>query len=172
MGRKGILTGVVLILVGAGAIGLMKLQRRAEVAEIISDEAAWDFRDSLAAATTMEVALLPGGHVARVLREDDGSYLIEAQDTCSVPKSEVRVETWSAADGKGIVFLKSPGTSPAYSEPDLEADVAFDLRFEEGYVPETYPCLGLDDVWFKIDAGGRPAYIEARYVFWDAIDTF
>ena len=171
MNRKWIIIAV-LLLAGAGLISFHLLRRRAMVAEIISDEAAWDYRDSLAAATGMEVAFLQDGSIARVLREDDTAYLCGIQDTFQVSKDEVRVERWTAADGRGVVFLKEEGRRPAYALPDSTSSVVAHLISENGYVPVAYPCLGLSDTWFRIDAGGKPAYIDSRYVIWDAIDTF
>ena len=153
-------------------ISFMLLQKRAKIADIVSDEAAWDFRDSLASATGMKVAFLQDGFVARVLREEDDTYLCDIQDTFHVRKSDVKVELWTAADGKGIVYLKHSGKRPAYSEPDRNAAVVADLMLEKGYLPETYPCLGLEDGWFKIDVDGKQAFIQAEYVCWDAINTF
>lgn len=172
MTKKNFIVGMALLLLGAGLYGFFHFQRRAKVADIISDEAAWDYRDSLAAATGMEVAFLPDGHVARILREDADTYLCEVQDTFTVRKSDVRVELWSAANGRGVVFLKHNGKFPAYSEPDSNSSIVAYLMAEDGYVPETYPCLGLCDGWFKIDVGGKTAYIETGFVIWDATDTF
>ncbi len=171
--RKGVfIAGAVATILVALLLGFFRLNRRAEVADIISDEAAWDFRDSLAEATKMKVAFLQDGLVARVVGEDEDAYLCAIQDTFPVPKTEARTELWSASDGKGIVFLKHPGSLPAYSKPDLSSSIVMNLTWEEGCVPETYPCLGLDDGWFRIDADGTPACIEAEYVCWDAMDTF
>lgn len=41
---------IVLIVIGLLALAFMQLQRRARVADIISDEARWDVLDSIAAA--------------------------------------------------------------------------------------------------------------------------
>lgn len=46
MKRKGIIIGIALVIAGAGAFGLLQLQKRAKVAEIISDEAEWDLKDA------------------------------------------------------------------------------------------------------------------------------
>lgn len=172
MKRETIIVGAALLLLGFSLFGFFRLQRRARVADIVSDEAAWDFRDSLAEATEMKVAFLPDSLMARVVGEDEDAYLCAVQDTFSVPKTEARTELWSAADGKGIVFLKHPGSLPAYSEPDLSSSIVMNLTWEEGFVPDTYPCLGLDGGWFRIDAEGTPAYIEAEHVCWDAMDSF
>lgn len=41
---------IVLIVIGLLALAVVQLQRRAKVADIISDEARWDVLDSIAAA--------------------------------------------------------------------------------------------------------------------------
>ena len=54
--KRIIIAGLILLLAGAGFYGFRQLQKRAMVADIISDEAAWDYRDSLAAATGPEAS--------------------------------------------------------------------------------------------------------------------
>ena len=92
MGRgKKYTTAIALAILAVAVLGLLLLRQRAKVADIISDEAAWDFRDNLAEATTMKVAILQDGHVARVSSEDDTTYLCDIQDYFTVNKSDVRV---------------------------------------------------------------------------------
>ena len=172
MKGKDSIVVVVVVVIGFLAVAFMHLQRMAKVSEIISDEAEWDVRDSLSAAAQMKVVILQDGTVARYVSENGNAYSCDIQDTFSVPREEVRVELWSASDGKGIVYLKEPGVRPAYSAPDPAAATVLDLIYEEGCVPDTYPCLGLEDGWYKVRVGERPAFIEARYVIWDAVDSF
>ena len=167
---------LVVVVAGVLAAGFLQLRRQAAVADVISDEARWDYLDSLSAASQMKVVVLEDGMVARYVGEDEDAYTCDIQDTFFVGKDEACVELWSAADGKGVVFLKRLGSCPAYSSPDAAAEVVGELIYESGYVPDTYPCLGLElelgDGWYKIDLGGRVAYVEAGYVYWDAIDSF
>ena len=172
MDRRTALIGLSLIVIGVSFLGYLLLQNRAKVANIISDEARWDVLDSLSSATQMKVVILQDGTAARYISEDEATYTCDIQDSFTVPKEEASVELWSAAEGKGIVYLKEPGFCPSYSEPDLVSAIVLDLIYEEGCVPDTYTCLGLENGWYKIDMGESPAYIEAKYVNWDAIDTF
>lgn len=153
----------VVVVAGVLAAGYLQLRRRAAVADVISDEARWDYLDSLSAASQMKVVVLEDGMVARYVGEDEDAYTCDIQDTFLVGKDEACVELWSAADGKGVVFLKRPGSRPAYSSPDAAAGVVGELIYESGYVPDTYPCLGLElelgDGWYKIDVGGRVAML-------------
>ncbi|MCQ2178378.1 MAG: hypothetical protein MJY42_05800 [Bacteroidales bacterium] len=73
MKRGTVTAGAALLLLGLSVFGFFRLQRRAGVADIVSDEAAWDFLDSLARATEVKVACVEGGRVARVVGEDDGA---------------------------------------------------------------------------------------------------
>ena len=172
MKKKPVIFTLVAIVVLAIICAAAFLYERSKVALIIDDEAVWDLRDSLSAASQMKVVILQDGTAARFISEDESTYTCEIQDSFSVLKEEARVELWSASDGKGIVYLKEPGYRPSYSDPDLASTIVLDLIYEEGCVPETYSCLGFEDGWYKINLGKSPAYIEAQYVFWDAIDSF
>lgn len=44
--KKAVIAGTLLILAGVGLFGLIQLQKRAKIADIISDEAEWDRRDA------------------------------------------------------------------------------------------------------------------------------
>lgn len=172
MKRRDSIIVAVLIVLSLLAFAFVQLQKAAKISEIISDEARWDALDSLTDATQTKVVILQDGMVARYVSEDETTFTCGIQDSFTVPKNEAHVELWSAADGKGIVCLKVPGVFPSYSKPDPSSVKVQDLVYEEGYVPDTYKCLGLKDGWFKIEVGEKPAYIEAKYVNWDAIDTF
>lgn len=168
------------IVIGLGALAVLILAccatflyERSKVAMIIDDEAAWDVRDSLSNATRMKVIILSDGTVARYAGEDEDSYTGEIQDTFSVPKEGSKVETWSAAAGQGVVYMKSPGMVQVLYEPDSTAGVKCDIIYEEGMCPDTYRCLGINDGWYEISLGeGGSGFIQAHLMNWDAIDTF
>ena len=172
MKRRDSIIIATLIVVGLLAFAFGQLKKVSKVSDIISDEASWDARDSLMDATQMKVVILQDGMVARYVSEDDNTFTCSIQDCFTVPKDGARVELWSASDGKGIVYLKDPGTFPSYLRPDSSSARVKDLVYEEGYVPDTYKCLGLQDGWFKIEVGKTPAYVKAEAVNWDAIDSF
>lgn len=140
-----------------------------KIATIVDDEAAWDLRD---ASPSMKVLLLKDGAVARFVSEGDSIYVGEIQDSFEVPKAEAEVETWYACDGKGVVYLKDCGSQPAFSQADETSAVIGQLRHDEGFVPDTYRCVGFRDGWFAVDVDGLVGYIMEDKVVWDAIDSF
>lgn len=140
-----------------------------KVATIVNDEAEWDLRD---ASPSMKVLLLKDGLAARFVSESDSTYVGEIQDSFEVSKTEADVEVWYACDGKGVVFLKDSGMQPAFSQADETSDVVRQLRYDEGYVPETYRCLGFKDGWFAIEVDGVTGYVREDKVIWDAVDSF
>lgn len=173
MKKKPIIYALIVAVLLALAYAAVFLYERSKVAMIIDDEAAWDVRDSLSSATQMKVVLLPEGTVARYVSEDSDFYTVDIQDSFIVPKEGTIVETWSAADGKGVVFMKEPGMVQVLYEPDLMAGVKCDLTYEEGECPCTYKCRGLKDGWYEIEMWeGESGYVQAQYMNWDAIDTF
>lgn len=175
---------VALALVFAG----LCLYDRSKIASIIDDEAAWDLRDS---SPRMKVIVLEDGTVARFVAEDGTTYTGDVQDTFTVGKKDASVEVWYACDGQGIVYLKDFGKVAAYAEPGggpcsivgsisgggvglcSGTGVVGMLVYEEGYVPETYRCLGYRDGWFKVElVGGVVGYVNEKYLVWDAVDSF
>lgn len=173
MKKKPIIYALIVAVILAIAYVAVFMYERSKVALIIDDEAAWDVRDSLCYATQMKVVILPEGTVARYVCEDTETYTVEIQDSFIIPKEGAIVETWSAADGRGVVFMKEPGMVQVQYEPDLNAGVKCELAYEEGECPSTYKCRGLKDGWYEIEMWeGESGYIQAQYMSWDAIDTF
>lgn len=172
MSRKANPFFVVCVVVPAVILAIIALflYRSAQVAAVVDDEAARDIRE---ASPQMKVIVEADGTVARYVSEDESTYTGDIQDTYTVGKENARVETWRACDGKGTVYLKEEGESPAYAEPDSSSQIVGKLIYDYGCCPETYDCLGYGDGWFKISLGGdTSAYINEKYVSWDAIDTF
>ena len=173
MKKKTFVIGFAAIAVFALACCAIFLYERSRVAMIIDDEAAWDVRDGISAATEMKVIILADGTVTRYVSEDEDSYTAEIQDIFAVKKEGASVEIWSAAEGKGIVYMKTPGMVQVLYEPDPAAGVKREICYEEGTCPSTYRCLGLKDGWYEIDMGeSGSGYVQAGYMNWDAIDTF
>ncbi len=173
MKRKPFVIGLVAIAALALAYCAISLFEHSKVAGIIDDEAAWDTLDSLSNATQMKVVILPDGTVARYASEDDNTYTADIQDTFTIDKEGASVEIWSAAEGKGVVYMKTPGMVQVLCEPDPAAGVKCDIIYEEGMCPDTYRCLGLKDGWYEISLGeGGAGFIQAYLMNWDAIDTF
>lgn len=173
MKRRTLVIGLVTLAVLILAYCATFQYERSKVAMIIDDEAAWDVIDSLSYATQMKVVILPDGTVARYVNEDEDTYTVDIQDSFLVRKEGTSVEIWSAAEGKGIVYMKTPGMVQVLYEPDPTAGVKCDIIYEEGMCPDTYRCLGLNDGWYEISLGeGGTGFIPAQLMNWDAIDTF
>lgn len=142
--------------------------KSAKVADIISDELAWDLRDS---SPHKKVIVTKDGTVARYISEDETSYYGDIQDDFTVAKEDATVETWYACDGKGNVLLSEPGTEPVFAAPDSLSDVIGKLEHVKGDCPESYLVAGYRDGWFAIEINGNVGYVREKYVSWDAIDT-
>ena len=107
-----------------------------------------------------------------LIEEKADTYLVSVQDDIEIPKEGASVELWKAADGKGVVYLKDWGSEKIYAGPDASSEVIGTTTYEEGELPETYACLGLENGWFKIQFADRQGYIQAGKVDWTALDTF
>ena len=120
-----------------------------------------------------EQVVIRNGEVAGVLVEEkDDTYVIGVQDDVEIGKAGAHVELWKAADGKGFVWLKDFGSQNVYAGPDTAAEVAGTITYEEGYVPDAYPCAGYEDGWFAFLLDGRKVYAPASVMDWSAICTF
>lgn len=120
----------------------------------------------------MKVLVSDDGTVGRYVSEDETSYCGEIQDEYRVDKSKAHVELINAADGKGILTLKEPGTMPVFADPDTSSAVIGTMVHEEGYIPEVYRCLGYKNGWFKLEVNGQTGYVEEASAKWDAVDSF
>ena len=118
------------------------------------------------------VVVKDGECLGILIEEKSDTYLVSVQDDIEIPKEGASVELWKAADGKGVVYLKDFGKENIYASPDAGSEVIGTATYEEGYLPETYDCLGLEDGWFKIQSADRQGYIQAEKVDWTALDTF
>jgi hypothetical protein len=107
-----------------------------------------------------------------LIEEKADTYIVSVQDDIEIPKEGANVELWKASDGKGVVYLKDWGSEKIYASPDASSEVIGTTTYEEGELPETYKCLGLEDGWFKIQFADRQGYIQAEKVDWAALDTF
>ena len=118
----------------------------------------------------MKVIVCSDGFVARYVSEDDTSYTGEIQDTFTVPKKDASVEVWRACDGKGMVSLRDFGETAVYAAPDTLSDVVGTIQYEQGFVPDSYACLGYRDGWFEIalDAA-HSGFVISQTVVWDVV---
>ena len=118
------------------------------------------------------VALEEGEVLGQLVRTLDEGYEIEAQDVAVRPKEGICIEFWSAWDGKGVVFLQEPGTAPVHADADAGSEVIGTVVYEEGYCPDSYPCLGYTPGWFKIESGASEGFVPEAVCSWDFADRF
>lgn len=128
-------------------------------------------------AQSMKMVVKNNGQVeGRYLRTIGNQYEVEVQENYTVPMTGHKVVTFSAANGQGIVYRnqdrsgninvrKGPGTNyPVVAK--IVDNVAL------GYVPDTYPCLGKVNGWYKIRINGKVGYVREDMACWDGMSTF
>lgn len=113
-----------------------------------------------------------GTVVGRYVRANAYTYTVGVQDIFDVPKAGHKVIRYRAKDGQGIIWCRRLGRVDVYAAPSKKSAVIGQLVYEDGYVPETYPCAGKHRNWYKVRIDGTLGYVPANAVLWDAIDTF
>ena len=113
-----------------------------------------------------------GNVVGRYVRTNADTYTVGVQDIFDVPKCGKRVVEYKASKGQGVIWCKKPGYVNAYSRASKKSEIIGRLKYEDGYVPETYPCLGKKRGWYKTTLNDKEGYVPSKLVNWDAIDTF
>ena len=133
-------------------------------------------RNSSAPAALLEYSekvVIKDGEVAGLLVEEKkNTYVVSVQDDVEISKRGAHVEVWKASDGKGAVWLKDWGKQNVYAGPDTASEVVGALTYEEGCLPDSYPCLGYENGWFALSKDGRKVFAPASALEWSAICTF
>lgn len=112
-----------------------------------------------------------GGIVGRYeSTNDDGTYTIVVQDYSEVPIEGHHVVVFTPENGQGIVY--SYEDVDVYQKPNANSDVIGHIKAEEGYLPETFSCLGVENCWYKIDFAGTEGYVRLDLMKWDGMDMF
>lgn len=113
------------------------------------------------------------GEVEGILKEEKATtYVVSVQDDVEVSKAGAKVELWKAADGKGFVYLKNWGKQNVYEKADSTSAVAGVLVYDEGYLPDAYPCKGYENGWFALELNSSKVYAPASSLEWSAINPF
>lgn len=88
-------------------------------------------------------------------------------------KDSLHVVTFSAANGQGIVYRNQTrtGNINVRKGPGTNYPVVARIPEPEG-VPDTYPCLGKINCWYKIKIDGKVGYVRQDMAEWDGMDTF
>lgn len=113
-----------------------------------------------------------GNVIGRYVKTNTDSFTVEVQDTYDVPQKGNKIVTFKAEDGEGVIWCKNPGTVNVRSIPSTKGNIVGKLSYEDGDVPETYPCLGKTDGWYKTQVNGKIGYVRADLAEWDGMDTF
>ena len=72
-----------------------------------------------------------------------------------------------------MVFCKEPGdVVKVYALPSLNAPVIGNMIYEEGYLPDTYECIGKELNWYKIRFNHKTGYVIDDSVEWATEDYF
>lgn len=112
-----------------------------------------------------------GNAVGRYVRTNADTYTVGVQDIFDVPKAGHKVVKYRAKDGHGVIWCRYPGRVSVHAAPSAKSAVIGHLVYEDGYVPETYPCAGKHKSWYKVRIAGTFGYVPAPSVLWDALDT-
>ena len=128
---------------------------------------------SLKAQSMKMVIDAKGNVVGRYVRTNANSFTVDVQDSYDVPKKGNRVVTFYASKGQGIVYRNQDrtGNINVRKGPSLRYPVITQIPEFDG-VPDTYPCLGKVNGWYKIKIDGCVGYIRQDMAEWDGMDTF
>ena len=129
---------------------------------------------SVANAQSMKMVVDSRGNaVGRYVKTNQTTYTIETQGTGTVPKKGHRVVTFSAANGQGVVFRDQirTGNINVRKGPSTNTAVVAKIPENDG-VPDTFPCLGKVNGWYKIRINGKVGYVREDLAEWDGMDTF
>ncbi len=125
-----------------------------------------------ASVDTMQMVVDRHGNVVgRLVSNNANTYTIEVQDASEVSKIGNKIVTFRAKDGQGILYTQRKNVN-IRQQPNLESTVIGQISLKDGYVPDTYPCLGKTDEWYKIKVGSKVGYVRHDLVIWDGMDTF
>ena len=117
-----------------------------------------------------------GRPVGRLVEIDETSYIVSIQDNCHIDKKGHRVVTFSAKNGQGVVYRDQTrtGNINVRKAPSIKSRVIAKIADTSamGYVPETYPCLGKVNGWYKIRINGKVGYVRDYLMVWDGMSTF
>ena len=112
-----------------------------------------------------------GNLVGRLVSSNETTYTVNVQNDFVVPKEGHVVVVFSAANKQGILYTKRTHVNIRKS-PSLNSPIVTQISYEKGKTPETYPCLGKEDEWYKIRVKGKVGYVRHDLVEWDGMDSF
>lgn len=104
--------------------------------------------------------------------KDGNNYIVNMEDFVEVPTADHRIVTYSAENGQGVIYTFLSKVNVRKAPTTSSAVVAQMPTCEEGMLPETFPCLGKEDDWYKISIDGKVGYVRNDLVKWDFMDRF
>lgn len=113
-----------------------------------------------------------GAVVGKYLFTDGDQYIIEMQDYGEVPVAGHRKVTYNAENGQGVIYTLRSKVNVRELPTTQSAVVAVMPTTGDGMAPETFPCLGKTDEWYKIRINGKEGYVREDLVEWDFLDRF
>jgi hypothetical protein len=112
-----------------------------------------------------------GNVVGRYVSTNENTYTVRVQDDFEVPKAGLQIVVFSAANKQGILFTKRTHVN-IRQLPTIESTVVTQISYKKGSVPETYPCIGKVNDWYKIRVNGKEGYVRQDLVEWDGMNSF
>ena len=145
------------------------------------DDDSWDLSDAdslnsstikPASVNKMRMVLDKSGNVVgRYVSSNEDTYTVCVQNNYEVPKAGHSVAVFSAANKQGILYTKRTHVN-IRQLPTTESTVVTQISYKKGSVPETYPCIGKVNEWYKIRVNGKEGYVRQDLVIWDGMDSF
>ena len=121
--------------------------------------------------TEGKVVVCDKGTIGRYISEDEKEYTASIQDFYKVEKSKAHIETYRAVDGKGWVLNPNQNKVNVRNAPSAKGKIIGTLFTHKGYLPDLYPCLGMDKGWMKIKYRKKTGFVRADLVKWEAINS-
>ena len=114
-----------------------------------------------------------GNVVGRYVKTNKTTYTVNFQDTYDVPMKGHKVVTFSAKNGQGVVYRDQTrtGNINVRKGPSTKTAVVAKIPEYDG-VPETFPCLGKVNGWYKIRIHGKVGYVREDLAEWDGMSSF
>ena len=113
-----------------------------------------------------------GNPIGKYVKTNASTYTVEAQDDFQVPIEGHKIVEFEAVKGQGVVVGRDFGTVNVRNIPSTQGTIVGKIIYEEGELPPTYPCLGKENGWYKINIDGQTGYVREDLVGWDGMDLF
>lgn len=110
------------------------------------------------------------GLAGKYVFTDGSNYVVFMQDYGEVPISGHSIVTYSAENGQGVVYTYRSKVNVRALPSTNSAVITVMPSYEEGMCPETFPCLGKENGWYKIRINGKVGYVREDLADWCYMD--